>query len=115
MSSAVTVAGQSRDGSLRRRPQRTCIACGAKTDKSSLTRLVSSGSGIRVDPTGKMNGRGAYLCLGPDCDPASLRARKLSYALRTTVTEEETEILLAGLLGSADGESQQSEANDQHD
>lgn len=100
---------------MRRSPQRTCIACGRKADKSSLTRLVASGDGIQVDPSGKMHGRGAYLCLGADCDPTPLRARRLSYALRTTISEKEAGRLISELSGQVRSESPSPERDDQQD
>ena len=42
-----------------------------------------------MDRTGRMRGRGAYLCGALDCAGAPVRARRLSYALRTAVSEAE--------------------------
>ena len=48
-------------------PQRTCIVCGEIKDKRELLRIVKTPEGIHYDPTGRMNGRGAYLCGKPEC------------------------------------------------
>lgn len=74
---------------LRRVPQRTCVSCGVKTDKRELLRLVSAtGDAVVVDLTGKKNGRGAYLCVS--CRGASkrLRRKRIEYALRTKIDED---------------------------
>lgn len=43
-------------------PYRTCIATGVKKPKKELMRLVRLPDGaVKVDPTGKMRGRGANL------------------------------------------------------
>jgi predicted RNA-binding protein YlxR (DUF448 family) len=50
-------------GRRRHIPRRTCVVCRATGDKRALTRLVRTpDDGVHVDPTGKRNGRGAYLC-----------------------------------------------------
>src|SRR5262249_61248663 len=44
-------------------PQRTCVVCRQTSAKRTLTRIVrTADQGVWVDPTGKRNGRGAYLC-----------------------------------------------------
>ena len=58
-------------------PQRTCIVCGEIKDKRELLRIVKTPEGIHYDPTGRMNGRGAYLCGKPEC----LRDLKKKHAL----------------------------------
>jgi len=42
-----------------------------------------------VDPTGKVAGRGAYLCKARACWEQALKGSKLSAALKTTLTNEE--------------------------
>ena len=48
-------------------PMRTCIACRACKPKKELVRIVKNGEQIKLDRTGKLNGRGAYVCNGADC------------------------------------------------
>ena len=71
-------------------PQRTCFVCREKRDKRQLTRLVRTPDGsVLVDPTGKQNGRGAYLCDDLACwDKVLSNGRLLNQALKTTVTTE---------------------------
>ena len=42
-------------------PQRTCVGCQTVLSKRTLIRLVRTPEGVLVDPSGKLNGRGAYL------------------------------------------------------
>ncbi|MBN1681728.1 MAG: YlxR family protein [Anaerolineae bacterium] len=80
---------KTKQSSKRRRvPQRTCVVCRATTDKRTLTRLVRTpDDGVHVDPSGKRNGRGAYLCSQRECWDRALETDVLEKALRTTLTE----------------------------
>ena len=75
--------------SLRRTrvPQRTCVVCRAKSDKRALMRLVKTPEGVFVDPSGKQNGRGAYLCDDPGCWDQATTTNVLDRALRALLTE----------------------------
>lgn len=80
----------------RRMPQRTCVVCRTTTDKRALTRVVRTpDDGVHIDPTGKRNGRGAYLCDDPACWDRALSSDVLAKALRTTLTEIDRERLRA--------------------
>jgi predicted RNA-binding protein YlxR (DUF448 family) len=70
-----------------RGPERTCVGCRAVRPKRELLRIVLPAEGpVAVDPTGKRNGRGAYLCRdrGTTCLAQARRRRALVRALRTT-------------------------------
>jgi uncharacterized protein len=75
-------------------PQRTCIVCREKTDKRRLRRLVRTTDGVVVDASGRLAGRGAYLCDRPTCWDRALQSGVLERALRTTLSPE-TRIALA--------------------
>lgn len=52
----------------RRLPQRTCVGCGEVQGKRELLRIVRTPEGaIACDPTGKRNGRGAYVHRDQQC------------------------------------------------
>jgi len=71
-------------------PQRTCVVCRATDAKRSLTRLVrTADAGVQIDPTGKRNGRGAYLCDQPACWDRAVQSDVLEKALRTPLTTED--------------------------
>lgn len=70
---------------------RTCVICREKDSKRQLTRLVRTPGGIVVDPTGKLNGRGAYLCDKPECWQRAAVSDALTKALRVTLTDTDRE------------------------
>lgn len=83
-----------------RKRQRTCIVCRATDTKNSLLRIVRSPEGeICFDPTGKMNGRGAYVC-SVACLEKALSSKKLDHALRIAVTDEDRERIAEQLRDS---------------
>jgi uncharacterized protein len=83
------------------KPQRTCIACRETGDKRALIRVVRIPEGqVRVDPTGKANGRGAYLCQQASCWEKALQKKMLDRALKTNLSVED----LAGLQSYFDTE-----------
>ncbi len=58
-------------------PMRTCIACREEKPKKNLIRVVRSPEGvISLDFTGKLAGRGAYVCADAACIK-KLRQKKL--------------------------------------
>lgn len=77
-------------------PQRTCIACRRVGDKRQLIRVVRTpAADVRIDPGGKLNGRGAYLCQAKPCWEKALRSGLLARALKTTIAEEDLAALHA--------------------
>lgn len=79
-------------------PQRTCIACRGTESKRGLVRVVRTPEGrVVVDPTGKANGRGAYVHDARDCWEGALKKGRLAHALKTTITPED----MAGLQRAA--------------
>ncbi len=70
-------------------PQRMCIVCRDRSAKRTLTRIVRSPEGaVTVDLTGKLNGRGAYLCDDRSCWDKALAGELLGKALKTTIDEQ---------------------------
>ena len=62
----------------KKNPVRTCIGCYEAKDKKELLRLVKQPEGmIAVDVSGRMNGRGAYLCRNNDCLVKAVKKRGL--------------------------------------
>ena len=61
---------------------RKCVGCNEQSPKKELVRIVrQSGGEIHVDPTGKMNGRGAYIHPKADCLQMAKKRRSLERAL----------------------------------
>ena len=74
---------------LKKVPDRMCIACGQMKPKKELVRVVGNKEGrVAIDPTGKANGRGAYLCRTADCYGKARKGRKLEKALKMAVPTE---------------------------
>jgi len=78
---------------VRHIPQRTCVGCREHSAKGDLLRLVRAPDGVFADPTGKMNGRGAYIHANQECLQAALGG-SLEQALRTSLSAEDRERLL---------------------
>lgn len=78
-------------------PQRTCVVCRKKKDKRELTRIARApDEGVAVDPTGKRNGRGAYLCSDSACwDRAATDGRLLNQALKTNLSRQDLAAIAA--------------------
>ena len=57
--------------------------------KKELVRVVKTPEDeISLDPTGKMNGRGAYLCKDPQCLRKAQKSKRIEKALSCTVPDE---------------------------
>lgn len=69
-------------------PQRTCVGCRAVEPKRSLIRVVRTGEGVLIDPSGKLAGRGAYLHDKRSCWEQGLRG-SLPHALKVALTPED--------------------------
>ncbi len=71
--------------------QRRCIGCGATQEKGALHRVVrTKEDGVQFDPSGRVAGRGAYVCSAA-CFAQARKSRKLERALRCSVTEDDYE------------------------
>lgn len=69
----------------RKRP-RTCIACRCESPKKAMLRVVRTPTGeIIIDPMGKKEGRGAYLCIDIECIELARKKDCLSRALKVRV------------------------------
>lgn len=69
-------------------PLRMCIGCMEMKPKAQLIRVVKDPEGnISLDPTGKKNGRGAYLCRSTACLERSQKAKKLERAFSMAIPE----------------------------
>ena len=75
-------------------PLRTCVGCREILPKRNLIRIVRTPDGIKVDPSGKMTGRGAYLHDQRSCWDKGIRGT-LAGALKTELTVDDRARLLA--------------------
>jgi uncharacterized protein len=71
-------------------PQRTCVGCRSTAAKRGFVRVVRDAEGrVRVDPSGKANGRGAYVCASPGCWEAAVSRGKLAQSLRIALRDDD--------------------------
>ena len=71
-------------------PLRSCVVCGNKTSKDAMVRIVSTPPNkVSIDETGRLSGRGAYVCRQGACGPEGLRRGRVEHALRTTLSDGE--------------------------
>jgi len=69
---------------------RTCVACRAADEKRWFVRIVRTPDGhVVVDPSGKANGRGAYLCAKPECFDVARQRRRLDVALKVNLKDDD--------------------------
>jgi predicted RNA-binding protein YlxR (DUF448 family) len=67
-------------------PQRMCVACREHDAKRGLYRIVRTPEGtVEPDPSGRRNGRGAYLCGRAACWEKALISGILSRALNVEI------------------------------
>lgn len=69
-------------------PQRTCVGCRKVLPKRQMVRVVRTADGVRVDPGGKLAGRGAYLHDRRECWANGLRGA-LANALKAELTVDD--------------------------
>lgn len=70
-------------------PQRTCIGCNSKKNKSELIRIVKNKEGnISIDKTGKAVGRGAYICDNVECLEKAIKSKKIEKAFEMKINNE---------------------------
>ena len=70
-------------------PQRQCMGCRERKAKRELIRVVRMTDGnVSLDFSGKLNGRGAYICPQPACLAKARKARSLERSLEVPIPEE---------------------------
>jgi predicted RNA-binding protein YlxR (DUF448 family) len=80
-------------------PQRMCVGCQEMRAKKELIRVVRTPDDrIVIDPTGKLSGRGAYICPQNECLQKAIKGKRLDKALQRTITQDILEVLKQGLV-----------------
>ena len=75
-------------------PMRQCIGCGLMKEKKQMIRVVRTPEGeMTLDRSGRMNGRGAYICPSRECLEKAIRNRSLNRSFRAEVSAEVTDRL----------------------
>ena len=71
-----------------------CVGCRTMKEKRELVRIVRSEEGsARLDLTGKLNGRGAYVCPNEQCLARAVKTRALERALEIPISPETMHLL----------------------
>lgn len=69
-------------------PVRQCLGCQEMTAKQDLIRIVRDNEGnFAIDVTGKMNGRGAYICRKPECLKKAIKNKGLERSFKQGIPE----------------------------
>ncbi len=68
--------------------QRMCMGCNNKKDKKELIRVVLNKNGeIAIDKTGKLAGRGAYICDSIECLEKAIKTKRLEKCFDMKIDE----------------------------
>lgn len=82
----------------KKQPIRRCVGCNAQKTKRELVRVVRTPQGeVTVDATGKLAGRGAYLCPNAACLTKARKAKRLENAFGVEIPPALYEQLAAQL------------------
>ena len=74
---------------IKKIPMRTCIACKECKPKKELIRIVKTDEGVKFDKTGKLNGRGAYICNDSKCRELLFKNKLLNKTFKCNVSSDE--------------------------
>ncbi len=73
---------------MKKIPMRKCVATNEQLTKQELIRVVRSKEGVvSIDPTGKKNGRGAYLKRSKDAFALAKKKGSLKRALNVDIPD----------------------------
>lgn len=67
-------------------PLRKCVGCGEMIAKKNMLRVLKTKEGnIKLDPTGKENGRGAYLHFDKECFEKAVKSKGLERSFKMSI------------------------------
>ena len=70
-------------------PMRQCMGCRERLPKREMIRVVRCTDGnVQLDFSGKLSGRGAYICPKTECMKKARKAKSLDRSLETDIPEE---------------------------
>ena len=74
---------------VKKQPERRCTGCGEHFPKKELIRVLRTPEGsIVIDRTGKMSGRGAYICADVNCFKKAVKQRRIETSLDVKIPDE---------------------------
>lgn len=75
-------------------PMRQCIGCGEMKAKKEMTRVIKNPEGeFLIDATGRMNGRGAYVCVNTECLHKAVKNKGLERSFKTPIPRDVYDLL----------------------
>ena len=84
---------------MKRQPVRTCMGCNEKKEKKQLIRIVKNKMNeISLDRTGKLEGRGAYICDDIKCLEKVIKSKRLEKVFDMKISDEIYENLRGVIL-----------------
>ena len=84
---------------MKKQPQRTCMGCNEKRDKKDLIRIVKNKQNeINIDKTGKLEGRGAYICDSITCLEKAIKTKRIEKVFEQKIPDEIYERLRGVML-----------------
>lgn len=70
-------------------PLRKCIGCGEMIVKKDMLRIIKTKDNeIKLDSTGKENGRGAYLHVNRECFAFAVKSKALERAFKMSISSD---------------------------
>ncbi|MCR4633722.1 MAG: YlxR family protein [Erysipelotrichaceae bacterium] len=85
---------------MKKIPMRRCLATNQSFPKKDLLRIVRTPEGeVKVDLTGKLNGKGAYISKSLEALELARKKNAISRALETEIKEEVYEEILKVING----------------
>ena len=70
-------------------PQRQCMGCRERKAKREMIRVVRCTDGqVRLDFSGKLNGRGAYICPNAECLKKAQKTKSLDRSLEVPIPDQ---------------------------
>ena len=70
-------------------PLRQCVACREMKPKKELVRIIrTDDKEYKVDFTGKLNGRGAYICNSIECMDRCVKSKSLSKSFKENISQD---------------------------
>lgn len=74
---------------MKKVPMRQCVGCQNMVSKRELIRVIKTSEGeLRLDATGKQNGRGAYICKKKECLEKAMKKHSLERSLKVAIPDE---------------------------
>ena len=85
--------------------QRTCMGCNKKKNKYDLIRIIKNQENeILVDKTGKLDGRGTYICNSIECLEKVIKSGRIERILKVNIDKKIYENIRGVIIDNANNE-----------